>query len=137
MRRKTGGGGKDSTASMSSVPRTVTAGLTPPTTLSLLARAERAGKNIGTLCARIHASDGERPGVNRILGVLALTKRHGAGAVEQACALALEVELPSYRFIKRYFEKCPPVQLTLRQVDPIIRELTYYRDLIDRRTQET
>jgi hypothetical protein len=29
------------------------------------------------------------------------------------------------------------VQLTLRQVDPLIRQLTLYRDLIDRKTQET
>jgi hypothetical protein len=28
----------------------------------------------------------------------------------------------------------PPVPLTLRQVDPLIRRLTLYRDLIDRRT---
>ncbi len=108
---------------------------TPPTTLVLLGRAERAGKNIGTLCNRIHARDGERPGVNRIVGVLALTKRHGAAAVDSACALALEHDLASYRFLKRYFERHAAAP-TLRQVDPLIRQLSLYRDLIDRRTTE-
>ena len=31
-------------------------------------------------------------------------------------------------------ERRPPVPLTLRQVDPLIRQLTLYRDLIDRKT---
>ena len=34
----------------------------------------------------------------------------------------------------RLLERRPPVPLTLRQVDPLIRQLTLYRDLIDRRT---
>jgi hypothetical protein len=45
--------------------------------------------------------------------------------------------VPTYRFVRRYLERHPPVQLTLRQVDPLIRQLTLYRDLIDRRTKET
>jgi hypothetical protein len=39
-----------------------------------------------------------------------------------------------YRFVRRWLERRPP--LTLRQVDPIIRQLTLYRDLIDKKTQE-
>jgi hypothetical protein len=39
-----------------------------------------------------------------------------------------------YRFVRRYLERAP--QLTLRQVDPLIRELVHYRDLINLRTQE-
>jgi hypothetical protein len=39
-----------------------------------------------------------------------------------------------YRFVRRYLERGP--QLTLRQVDPLIRELVQYRDLINHRTQE-
>lgn len=34
-------------------------------------------------------------------------------------------------FLPRYLERRPPVPLTLRQVDPLIRPLTLYRDLID------
>jgi len=33
-----------------------------------------------------------------------------------------------------YLERRPPAPLTLRQVDPLIRQLTLYRDLIDRQT---
>ena len=39
-----------------------------------------------------------------------------------------------YRFLRKYVERRPPVPLTLRQVDPLIRQLTLYRDLIDRTT---
>ena len=52
------------------------------------------------------------------------------------CAAALSLELPNYRFVKRYLERQPQLSLTLKQVDPLIRELTHYRDLIDRRTEE-
>ena len=34
----------------------------------------------------------------------------------------------------RLLERRLPVPLTLRQVDPLIRQLTLYRDLIDRKT---
>jgi len=104
---------------------------TPPTTIKLLNRAAVAGKSIGILCKRIHVDDGEL-GVNRILGVLGLVKRHGVHVVEQACALALEVDVATYRFVKRYVDKLPVAPLSLRQVDPLIRQLTLYRDLIDR-----
>jgi len=40
--------------------------------------------------------------------------------------------VPTYRFLRRYLERRPPVPLTLKQVDPLIRQLTLYRDLIDR-----
>lgn len=107
---------------------------TPPSTLVLLARAARAGDHVGAVCAAIHRQDGEA-GVRRILGVLSLAKRHGAPAVDDACAAALELHVPTYRFVRRYLERKPPLALTLKQVDPLIRELTHYRDLIDRRTE--
>ena len=55
---------------------------------------------------------------------------------DDACAAALEVGLPGnpYGFARRWLERRPA--LTLRQVDPIIRQLTLYRDLIDSKTQE-
>jgi transposase len=109
---------------------------TPSTTLQLLARAQRAGKNVGAVCEAIHRADGE-VGVRRILGVLSLCKRHGTVRVDDACATALALDLANYRFVKRYLERQPPLPLSLKQVDPLIRELTHYRDLIDRRTEET
>ena len=110
---------------------------TPPTTLALLARALRAGAHVGTLCETIHRRDGQT-GVRRILGVLTLVKQHGAGAaaVEDACATALELQVADYRFVRRYLERQPAAPLTLRQVDPLIRDLTHYRDVIARKTQE-
>jgi len=108
---------------------------TPPTTLALLTRAARAGEHLGTLCTAIHHRDGER-GVRRILGVLALVKKYGPAVVEDACAAALELGIADYRFVRRYLERHAPAPLTLRQVDPLIRELTHYRDVIARKTQE-
>jgi hypothetical protein len=70
------------------------------------------------------------------LGVLGLVKTHGTVAVDAACAAALELEVADYRFVRRYLERHPAAPLTLRQVDPLIRELTHYRDVIARKTQE-
>ena len=106
---------------------------TPQSTEALLRRAESAGTNIGTLCQQIHRTEGE-PGVRRILGVLALARKHGPAVVDEAAHEALELGLPNYRFVRRYLERRPPVPLTLRQVDPLIRQLTLYRDLIDKKT---
>jgi transposase len=108
---------------------------TPPTTLTLLAQAARAGTHVGTLCETLHRRDGQ-PGVRRLLGVLSLVKQHGAAAVDDACAAALELQVADYRFVRRYLERHPAVPLTLRQVDPLIRDLTHYRDVIARKTQE-
>ena len=108
---------------------------TPPPTLTLLAQATRAGAHIGTLCDTIHRRDGQH-GVRRILGVLGLVKKHGPAVVEDACAAALEFQVADYRFVRRYLERHPAAPLTLRQVDPLIRDLTHYRDVIARKTQE-
>src|SRR3984893_6950351 len=106
---------------------------TPPSALALLARATSAGPHIGTVCTQIQQHDGV-PGIRRILGVLALATQQGPAVVEDAARAALEVGVPTYRFVRKYVERRPPVPLTLRQVDPLIRQLTLYRDLIDRKT---
>jgi hypothetical protein len=75
--------------------------------------------------------------VRRIQGILALAKKHGAAVVDEACVVALEVGASNYyRFVCRYLERGPPLPLSLRQVDPLIRELTEYRDFIQSKTQE-
>jgi hypothetical protein len=38
--------------------------------------------------------------------------------------------------VRRYLDHHAVVPLTLRQVDPLIRELSHYRDLITQRTKE-
>jgi transposase len=106
---------------------------TPHSTQDLLQRAHTAGAHIGALCAQIHRTEGE-PGVRRILGVLALARKHGPAVVDEAAQAALEMGAPSYRFVRRYIERRPALPLTLRQVDPLIRQLTLYRDLVDRLT---
>ena len=108
---------------------------TPLRTSQLLWRAGRAGVHIGTLCDAIHRQDGE-VGVRRILGVLSLAKKYGAAAVDEACAAALDMGVQEYRFVRRYLERHPQAPLSLQQVDPLIRELVQYRDLIDYRTKE-
>jgi hypothetical protein len=106
---------------------------TPRPTQALLTRATMAGAHIGTVCGSIYQQDGPA-GVRRILGVLSLAKKHGPAAVDDAAKAALELGVPTYRFLRRYLERHLPVPLTLRQVDPLIRQLTLYRDLIDRQT---
>jgi hypothetical protein len=78
---------------------------TPLGTLQLLARAERAGPHIGALCQAMHRAEGEL-GVRRMLGVLALGKKFGLAALEEACTAALELGVhvwgqPNYERIVR------------------------------------
>jgi len=103
---------------------------TPTGTLKLLARSRNAGPSVGTLCEEIHRK-GKEAGVRRILGVLSLVKKHGAEPIDQACQAALEIGFADYRFVKKWIERHPPAPLSLRQVDPLIRELTHYRDTIN------
>lgn len=106
---------------------------TPASTRTLLARATSAGAAIGALCHQIQATGGAH-GIRQILGVLALAKKHGIAVVEEAAQAALDIGVPTYRFLRKYVERRPPVPLTLRQVDPLIRQLTLYRDLINHKT---
>jgi transposase len=107
---------------------------TPLSTQQLLSRADHAGVQIGALCRSLHREYGERA-VRRILGVLSLARKHGAASVDDACAAALEVGSCEYRFVRRYLERQPQLPLSLRQVDPLIRQLTEYRDFIEQKTK--
>jgi hypothetical protein len=106
---------------------------TPRSTEALLRRARSAGRHIGTVCEQIHHSEGES-GVRRILGVLALARKYGVASAENAAEAALEMGAPSYHFLRKYLQRRPSAPLSLRQVDPLIRQLTLYRDLIDQKT---
>jgi transposase len=107
---------------------------TPLGTQQLLARCEKAGPHIGALCQSLHQNEGP-VAVRRILGVLSLAKKYGVAATDDACAVALETGAGHYRFVRRYLERHPQLPLSLRQVDPLIRQLTLYRDLIQNRTE--
>jgi transposase len=108
---------------------------TPFRVVQLLGRAGRMGPQVGTLCNLIYSQQGE-VGVRRIMGVLSLAKKYGTAAVDEACAAALEMGVHEYRFVRRYLERCPQAPLSLRQVDPLIRDLVHYRDLIHTKTKE-
>jgi transposase len=108
---------------------------TPLSTQQLLHRAGKAGKHIGQLCQAMHAKHGELA-VRRILGTLALAKKYGIASTDDACALALETSTREYHFVRRYLEHNPQLPLSLRQIDPLIRQLTLYRDLIENRTRQ-
>ena len=107
---------------------------TPVSTVRLITRACNAGESVGIVCQAIHHADGEA-GVRRIMGVLNLVKKRGREEVEAACSMALEMQVPTYAFVRRYLDRQPQLSMTLKQVDPLIRELTHYRDLIDRRLE--
>jgi transposase len=110
---------------------------TPPGTQYLLTRAGRAGQQIGALCRKMYGEQGQIA-VRRIQGVLSLAKKHGPAVVEEACAVALEMGVGNYYpFVRRYLERGPQLPLSLRQVDPLIRDLTEYRDFIQSKTKET
>ena len=96
---------------------------TPPKTLVLLAAAKRAGPAISTICDHIHRHEGGA-GVRRILGVLSLARKQGPAVAEDAATAALELGVPTYRFLKRYLDRRSVAPLSLRQVDPLIRQLT-------------
>ena len=71
--------------------------------------------------------------VERILRELADAARAHCDDLEAAKA-ALDLQVPTYRFLRRYLERRPAAPLTLKQVDPLIRQLTLYRALIDQQT---
>jgi transposase len=108
---------------------------TPPTTQNLLLRCARIGAHAGSLAEQMYRRDGV-VSIRRIQGLLGLARKHGAALTDDGCAAALEIGLPAnpYQFVRRWLERRP--QLTLRQVDPIIRQLTLYRDFIDHKIQE-
>lgn len=108
-------------------PKKIPAGM-----VEVLERARRAGKSIGAVCQAIYTKDAIR-GVNRVRGVLNLCKKYGPVRTEKACAFALEQGIASYRFVKTFLAHQPEERELLSQMDPLLRELTEYRDLIHRR----
>jgi hypothetical protein len=109
---------------------------TPLSTQQLLLRADRTGTQIGVLCRGLHQTNGETA-VRHILGILSLVKKYGSATVEDACATALEMGSGQYRFVRRYLERQVPAPLSLRQIDPLIRQLELYRDVIQAKTKES
>ena len=108
---------------------------TPLSTRTLLNRAQSAGSHIGIFSQALYQRQGQ-PAVRRILGLLSLARKHSMAAVDDACSAALELGVHDYRFVRRYLERKPAIPITLKQVDPLIRQLELYRDFIESRTQD-
>ncbi len=108
---------------------------TPLAAEQLLARTRRAGPSIGALCQTMFSTDGQIA-IRRIQGVLAMAKRYGAAATDEACRMALAMGVPRYRFVRQYLEKHGSLLKVLKQADPIIRQLDLYLDVIAERTKE-
>ena len=108
---------------------------TPPGVPALLARAERLGKSVHIVAKAILEYDGPAPGIRRVQGTLGLAKKYGQGPLEKACAFAVQSGVTNYRFIKSYLEHAPSEPITLKQVHPLIRELSQYQQLLEQRIQ--
>ena len=108
---------------------------TAPGMLRLLDQAARYGERIGAFCAALQARQGDLA-ARQVQGILSFPKKYGVARVEQACATALDLQVHEYRFVRRYLEREAQPPVSLRQVDPLIRQLTLYRDLIATRTQD-
>jgi transposase len=107
---------------------------TPPSIAQLLQRARVAGKHVGLLCEQLEQRR-DQFAARQILGVLSLVKKRGFGVVDDCCRTALEAGVVTYRLVRKLVERAAMHAPQLRQVDGLIRELTVYRDFIDRKTQ--
>jgi transposase len=107
---------------------------TPPGVAALLARAHGIGPSAGAIADAIYA-DNAITGVRRVLGLCGLAKKHGVVAVERAAKLALEAGARTYRAVKVCLDRDLTTPIGLRQIDPLIRDLTEYRDVISRITE--
>ena len=104
---------------------------------ALLTEASRHGAAVATLC-NILAQEVETEQARRqIRGVLQLARHHGSSPLIKACSAALDFGVPTYRFVRNYIKHHPGAPLSLRQIDPLIRELTSYRDVINELTGDT
>ena len=82
----------------------------------LLARAHKAGANIGAVSDAIHARQGEL-GMRRIEGAFFNWSRSMAAQLRTCLRGGTGAfRVPEYRFVRRYLERSPQATLTLQQV---------------------
>jgi hypothetical protein len=98
----------------------------------LLWQTEQAGSHISIFCRALNHRQGQ-VAVRRIQGVLALAKKFGTPPVDKACAVAVEMGVREHRFVRHYLEYCPSTPVSLQQVDPLLRNVLEYRDLIQKK----
>jgi transposase len=108
---------------------------TPRSTLYYLGELARVGHATSTLANGLVTKHGDEDVIRKLQGVRSLIKKYGAPIVEEAAAALLELGLCDYRALRRYLERRPTAPLSLAQIDPLIRQLTHYRELIDQKTE--
>lgn len=54
---------------------------------------------------------------------------------DEASGAVLELGVCDYRALRRYIERRPAPPVSLAQIDPLIRQLSHYRELIDQKTE--
>jgi len=108
---------------------------TPRSTLHILDELRRAGAHVGLVGEQMRQRYGDEEVIRRLQGIRSLVKKYGAAATEDGCAAILELGLADYRPLRRYLERRPAPPLSLAQIDPLIRQLSHYRDLVDQRTE--
>ncbi len=54
-------------------------------------------------------------------------------SVDEAAKAAIDLGVPTYQFLRKYIERRLPVPLSLKQVDPIIRQALTRNPLGERR----
>src|SRR3989449_1775383 len=91
----------------------------PVSTAQFLRRATPVGTQTRKFSQLIYQRQAET-GIRRILGMLSLIKKYGTAAVEDACAVALDIGVHEYRFVRPYLERRPHPNLVFRQIDPPI-----------------
>ena len=72
------------------------------------------GEHIGVFSKAMHREQGQTA-VRRIQGLLSFQKKYGVARVDEACAMALEMEISDFRFVRRYLERQPQLPLSLRR----------------------
>jgi len=97
----------------------------------LLSAAQRVGRSLGAIADHIHRHKGES-GVRRILGLLALAKKHGSAVVEDAAKATLDLGVPTYRFVRRYLDRRSPGAADAALGRSAHSSGPLYRGLIDR-----
>ena len=87
------------------------------------------------LADELRHKHGDEDVIRKLQGVRSLVKKYGSAAVDEASAALLELGLHDYRSLRRYLERKSTPPISLAQIDPLIRQLTHYRDLINQKTE--
>ena len=78
---------------------------------AVAARRTRRNADRQALPVAIYQQQGRDAAFAASWECLSLIKKYGTAAVEDACAAALDIGVPEYRFVRRYLERRPPANV--------------------------